>query len=424
MGEVWEALRQLGGEGEQRVALKRIRTERARDPSARELFRQEGQIGLDLSHSSIVKVFDLDAVDGELVIVMEYVDGLSLDRLVCAEPLGFELVRHILRGMLGGLACMHRHGHGIIHRDVTPRNVMVSRDGHVRITDFGLARWLMGPESSGGIKGTPAFSSPEQIRGERLDEGADLYAVAAVGYFLLATHPPFGGGGDRERIEARMMAGPAAPLSEVPDDLRQVIEGMLTVRERQCFRTAAEMRDALEVSEGSIAGAEELADAVERVMASIEEFEDLAETETQVRRPRGWRRLALVAALAGGIAFMLRGSEPEQSPGVDAGAERAAELVAGESTSAEPPAPPEPPESTEAAADSEALEAAADEHAAEPAEASGERAERADDAPHPIDGVARKRSPRSTSPRGVSPDVQTQPLRRVRVGEFERLLND
>ncbi|MCK6573184.1 serine/threonine protein kinase, partial [Myxococcota bacterium] len=196
MGEVHLATLEREAGFRKRVAIKRALPQLAGDPRVAERFEREARLSAVLAHRHIVQVFDFGRSDGAAWLAMEYVHGVDLkavqDRLG-AQPLPAGVALEI------GLACaagLH-HAHGardaagvpmrLVHRDVSPHNVLLSFDGDVKLTDFGLADAATGPDGPDGlIQGKYAYMSPEQARGGAVDARADQYALGVVLYELLS----------------------------------------------------------------------------------------------------------------------------------------------------------------------------------------------------------------------------------------------
>jgi len=181
------------------VAIKTIRSEAARDDNAAEIearFLKEARLAGRLQHANIVTVYDVGR-DGDLYfIAMEYVDGRPLTHYLAApDDLPLAVRIDIIRQAAEALG--HAHERGVIHRDMKPGNILVSKDGHVKVTDFGIGKFV-GAEPSdltrtGQMIGSPAYMSPEQVRGEKIDGRSDLFSLGVVLYELLTGKRPFPG---------------------------------------------------------------------------------------------------------------------------------------------------------------------------------------------------------------------------------------
>ncbi|MFE9251953.1 Stk1 family PASTA domain-containing Ser/Thr kinase [Streptomyces sp. NPDC007088] len=182
------------------VAVKTLRVDLARDPSFQARFRREAQSAASLNHPAIVAVYDTgeDYVDGVSIpyIVMEYVDGSTLRELLhSGRKLLPERSMEMTIGILQALEYSHRAG--IVHRDIKPANVMLTRNGQVKVMDFGIARAMgdsgMTMTQTAAVIGTAQYLSPEQAKGETVDARSDLYSTGCLLYELLTVRPPFVG---------------------------------------------------------------------------------------------------------------------------------------------------------------------------------------------------------------------------------------
>ncbi len=197
MGQVQLALRAPGAEAgaRQLVAVKRLLPELVSDPEKRELFFREARLACRLAHPNVVRALDYGEHAGEPFLVMDFVDGVPLDRLLqsgsqgaARSPLPRDLAAHVLACVAAGLHAAHELGdeHGeplnLVHRDVSPHNVMISRQGDVLLLDFGVAKidTQRGLTKTGEVRGKTAYMSPEQGLGDPLDRRSDLFALGAL----------------------------------------------------------------------------------------------------------------------------------------------------------------------------------------------------------------------------------------------------
>jgi serine/threonine-protein kinase len=206
-----------GADGFERpVAIKRVRADLANQGQLVAMLIEEAHHAARLAHPNVVAVLDL-ARDGagRPYLVMEHVDGVNLAALLEMGPVPFPAVIFIVRELLSGLGYLHaprdpsRRGEpGLVHRDVTPRNVLLSWAGAVKLADFGLAQMLQQTVGGSAREGTPGYLSPEQTRGEPLDGRSDLYAAGIVLWELLAAR--------RLRPGWPGEAPPPVPFSAIP----------------------------------------------------------------------------------------------------------------------------------------------------------------------------------------------------------------
>ena len=186
------------------VAIKLLKPQLATDPAFRTRFRQEAQAAARMAHPTIVRVFDAGEdmvrdVDGNEVqapfIIMEFVDGAPLDELIARGQIDPVHAITITQGILTALEYSHRAG--VVHRDIKPANVMITRQGNVKVMDFGIARAISETSASlsqtTAILGTANYFSPEQARGEQVDARTDLYSTGVVLFEMLTGNPPFQG---------------------------------------------------------------------------------------------------------------------------------------------------------------------------------------------------------------------------------------
>ena len=215
MADVWLAEDQELG---RRVAVKILHERYASDEQFVERFRREATHAAGLSHPNIVSIFDRGVADGSYYIVMEYIEGRTLKELVvtrgpCPVPVAISYTRQILA------ALRYAHKNGIIHRDIKPHNVLVDREGRVKVADFGIARaGTSEMTEAGSIVGTAQYLSPEQARGAPVDESSDLYSTGIVLYELLTGTVPFTGETPVEIAMKHLSATPEPPSARRPGD--------------------------------------------------------------------------------------------------------------------------------------------------------------------------------------------------------------
>lgn len=247
MGAVWHAVDELL---DRHVALKVIRPELMSRPGLAERFRSEAIVLARLQHPCIAALYGLEKRGEEFVMVMEFVDGQTLDtRLAVNGALPWPEATRITRAVLDALD--HAHESGVIHRDIKPANVMITRAGRVKVMDFGIAR-LVGAQRqtrTGAAVGTPSYMSPEQLLGQEVDGRADVYAVGTLLYELTTGHLPFEVEGDYLRMIAQLQQVPSVPSThnaELPAGLDRIVARALQKEPDDRFATSGEFRDALE----------------------------------------------------------------------------------------------------------------------------------------------------------------------------------
>jgi serine/threonine-protein kinase len=234
------------------VAIKTLRIDLARDQTFQARFRREAQSAASLNHPSIVAVYDTgeDMTDGVPVpyIVMEYVDGRTVRDLLQADHrLLPERSLEIIDGVLGALDYSHQSG--IVHRDIKPGNVMVTRNGDIKVMDFGIARAMSDNQATmtqtAQVIGTAQYLSPEQARGERVDARSDLYSAGCLMYELLTGRPPFTGDSPVAIAYQHVREDPVPPSvvdPEIPAWADAIVLKAMAKDPNDRYQSAAEMR--------------------------------------------------------------------------------------------------------------------------------------------------------------------------------------
>jgi serine/threonine-protein kinase len=343
MGVVYKAEHRVM---ERFVALKVINRRLIGSPVALERFHRETKAAARLSHPAIVTAYDADQAGSLQILVMEYVDGISLARHVeKSGPMAVHQACQVARQTALGL--QHAHTKGMIHRDVKPQNLMLTREGRVKILDFGLARYAREAESGtladmvtprragaaptvddarltqdGATLGTPDYMAPEQIgNAASVDIRADIYGLGCTLYFMLVGRPPFAAGSTADKLLAHLEDEPpdvSAVRSDVPMALVGIIRRMMAKDPADRPATPADVAEALvpfvkasvspsaETRESAPRGAGAGADSFELVVR--QDALSSATAQGQRQRRSAMMRYALpAAAVLGGLLIAVAG---------------------------------------------------------------------------------------------------------------------
>ncbi|RYE88957.1 MAG: serine/threonine protein kinase, partial [Myxococcales bacterium] len=255
--------RLLGPAGFSRtVAIKRLHPHLARDPEFVTMLLDEARLAGRIQHPNVAATLDIVAQDGELFVVMEYLHGETLARLLRVqggrgEPVPLDVLSAILSGALHGLHAAHevRGERGepldLVHRDVSPQNIMVRHDGVGLVVDFGVAKAAgrINETEHGKVKGKLPYMAPEQVRGQPISRRTDLYAAGAVLWESLVGERLIQGNNEGEIVEQLLFATfdpPSARRPDVPPALDAVVQRALSRPVDARFATAREMALALE----------------------------------------------------------------------------------------------------------------------------------------------------------------------------------
>ena len=239
---------------QRRVAIKVLPKNRVEDSSYLARFHREAQAAAALDHHNIVRAYDVDNDGSNHYLVMEYVDGRDLQRIVKEDgPLNYAAAAEYIRQAAEGLA--HAHQAGLIHRDVKPANLLVDQKNVVKVLDLGLAQFTDENKASltvtfdENVLGTADYLAPEQaVDSHGVDARADIYGLGCSMYFLLTGHPPFPGGTLPQRLMRHQKQPPPSihvDRPDAPDDLVDICMKMMAKKPNQRYQSAAEVAQAL-----------------------------------------------------------------------------------------------------------------------------------------------------------------------------------
>ncbi len=250
------------------VAIKLLPTDIDRDPDAIERFHREARAIAALSHPNIVTIYAVEEIDGRALLAMELVDGSTLADLIPSEGLPLDAVLKYAIPMADALSAAHAQG--ITHRDLKPSNVMVTKDGRVKVLDFGLAKLkeetvqlgatvTRGLTGAGQIVGTVAYMSPEQASGGALDHRTDLFSFGVLLYEMATGVRPFKGDGSVSLLAAILKDAPNPITQRRPDlprDVSRIVRRALAKDPEQRYQTAKDLRNDLQTLKDDLTSGE------------------------------------------------------------------------------------------------------------------------------------------------------------------------
>ncbi len=229
---------------DRKVAVKQLDAPSARSEELAERFRREGRAYAQIHHASIIAVHDFVEKDDALYLITEFVDGEDLYRLLTRGPLPPDCVAAVGAEVADALECIH--GHTLLHRDLKPGNVMISREGVVKVMDFGIVKDPMASDltRTGTVVGTPYYIAPEVLGGDGEDERSDLWSLGVTLYELATGERPFTGV-DYQELFAQVRKGKFRPVRDlapaVPRRLARAIERCLERRPDRRWETAGSL---------------------------------------------------------------------------------------------------------------------------------------------------------------------------------------
>jgi serine/threonine protein kinase len=294
---------------ERYCVLKRILPERARDAELVQMFVQEARLAAQLQHPNIASVYDIGMLGDSYFFTMEYVHGETVRSLIeradeLRRPLPLACVLTIIAGAAAGLHHAHeRHAHdgrplGIVHRDVSPSNLMVSYEGHLKLVDFGVAKAAdrANETKAGTVKGKIAYLSPEQCRGARVDRRSDLFSLGIVLWELLTGARLYRRAGDFETMSAIVgepTPRPSTLRSDVPREIDDLVLRLLAKAPAARFQDAGAVVEAIEHASLQ-AGAMLSSSAVSRLLREL--FGTRIEPWRALEAQAMWSEVATIAA--------------------------------------------------------------------------------------------------------------------------------
>jgi serine/threonine protein kinase len=291
---------------EKTLVLKCILPQLAEEPSFVEMFLSEAKLAARLNHSHIAQIFDFGEADGAYFIAMEYIDGPSLGALIkkaALQELALPpaLCARLVAEACEGLAFAHdfsdpetRQPLHLIHRDVSPDNLLLSRQGELKVVDFGIAKAAGQAQRTqvGTVKGKLAYMAPEQLRGDPMDRRADVYALGVVLYELLTGHRPYESKSKADLMRAILQDPPTPAVTfrtDLPEPLRRILDQALArdpdLRYPDCAGFQADLEEFI-VESGKPVAAQHIAQLITQLDA-VTELPELPRLDTALHRKPG-----------------------------------------------------------------------------------------------------------------------------------------
>ena len=295
------------------VAVKILRDELARDGEFRSRFQTEAQAVAMLSHPNIVSVYDVSHSDNVEYIVMELIEGVTLMQYMQKKgALGWKEALHF--SVQISKALEHAHSKGIVHRDIKPQNIMIIRDGSIKVADFGIAALESTQEQrSSQTVGSVHYIAPEQARGEQPDTRSDIYSLGVVMYEMLTGRMPYDGE-TAEQIALKHIAGIAVPPQEInpdiPDELARITLRAMNADINARYQSASELLADLEEFRKQQAAANRTSSDGEEGFEVVPDVEPIGRTGEMseakyARRRKRSRKVSIMSGAVGVLVFMV-----------------------------------------------------------------------------------------------------------------------